>query len=92
MLEGISGCFANIVQPHFQEKRETEKNMEIMWQVLRDCTEGVGFLELVMNMQSFAQFCENCFILSFLVSVFAGILCQKGGPQIATPTSCSSAL
>lgn len=51
-----------------QEKRETEKNMEVMWAALRKHPDGVGFLELVMNTQSFAQLCENCFTLSFLVS------------------------
>ncbi len=51
-----------------KEKRETEKNMEVMWSALRKHPDGIGFLELVMNMQSFAQLCENCFTLSFLVS------------------------
>lgn len=56
-----------ILASQFQEKRETEKNMEVMWAALRKHPNGIGFLELVMNMQSSAQLCENCFTLSFLV-------------------------
>lgn len=50
-----------------KEKRETDRSMEIMWKALSKHPNGVGFLEVVMNMQSFAQLCENCFTLSFLV-------------------------
>lgn len=52
-----------------QEKRETERNMEIMQVTLISKPEGVGYLELTMNHQSFAQFAENCFTLSFLVGL-----------------------
>jgi len=44
-----------------------------MWKALSKHPQGVGFLEVVMNMRSFAQFCENCFTLSFLVLPHASL-------------------
>lgn len=41
--------------------------METMWNMLKPHPQGVGHLELTMNHQSFAQFVENNFTLSFLV-------------------------
>ncbi|CAG9467487.1 unnamed protein product [Pedinophyceae sp. YPF-701] len=52
------------------EKQDTDRNMEEMWKLLTQRTEGgqrVMYYELVMNTTSFAQFVENAFTLSFLV-------------------------
>ena len=51
-----------------QEKRETERNMEAMWKIVKEAPpEGLGFLEMVLNHRSFPQTAENIFSLSFLV-------------------------
>ena len=44
--------------------------MEVMQRILKQRPEGIGYLELTMNKRSFAQFAENCFSLSFLVTLF----------------------
>lgn len=53
-----------------EEKQETDKNMEVMWNILRQKereNKPVHLLELVMNHASFSQTVENLFTLSFLV-------------------------
>ena len=53
------------------EKQETDKNMEVMWALLRDHS-SVPLMELVLNPRDppavgFGQTVENLFGLSFLV-------------------------
>lgn len=50
------------------ERQETDRNMEVMWEVLRhqeSCS--ADMLELIFNHRSFSQTVENAFALSFLV-------------------------
>eukprot|EP00887_Chlorella_sp_A99_P002822 scaffold6.g2822.t1 len=62
-------------------KQETDRNMEIMWNVLRAVGGRAPMLELVMNRESYGQTVENMFALSFLVrdSRVEEELDEKGG-------------
>lgn len=65
----------DLVEPERLEKvarkedinKQTDKMMEVMMRVLKNETEPVPFVELVLNHDSFAQTIENVFALSFLV-------------------------
>lgn len=63
-----------------EEKQETDRNMETMWEVLSQQPEATAYmLELVTNHASFAQTIENMFTLSFLVK--DGRVELKNGPR-----------
>ncbi|GMH36567.1 hypothetical protein BSKO_04435 [Bryopsis sp. KO-2023] len=49
------------------KNRQTDKNMETMFGVIRHAEEGVPFGELILNHDSFSQTVENIFTLAFLV-------------------------
>lgn len=55
-----------IKEVNTEEKQETDRLMEEMFEVLQEHS-PVPWLELIMNVESFSQTVENIFTLSFLV-------------------------
>lgn len=58
----------NIIDDPLKPGKETDKNMEVMWNVLKKQPEMTApMVELCLNHNSFSQTVENIFTLSFLV-------------------------
>lgn len=60
------GCVQQVDSTEAEKKTDTDKNMSIMFEILRR-KKRVRLESLILNRMSFAQTVENMFALSFLV-------------------------
>ena len=66
-----------------EQRTETDKNIRVMFNVIRKCGENGCELEyLVLNRDSFAETVENIFFLSFLVKDGRAGITIENGKQI----------